>query len=533
MDGQSFTHYNLSKEILEALNLLNYKEATKVQQLVLPKALSKKDLRVKASTGSGKTAAFGIPISEMVDWLENKPQALILVPTRELAIQVSEEIRSIGRLKRLKVSAIFGRVDIKRQELELKQKTHIVVGTPGRIRDLISRGSLVIDEIKYLVIDEADEMFFIGLKEQVEDIIKQLPKSRTTMLFSATLSEDINELVKQYMIEPLDIEVESETTTMDQIKQLAFLVEEEQKFDALKYVTITQNPDSCIIFANTQVKVDEIYEFLKKNKYPVNCLHGGLQQKERMKIMESFKQGGFRYLVATDVVARGIDIDKLSLVINFDMYRGLENYVHRIGRTGRQREIGTAVTFYTKNEKSKLEELENYLKTSILQVPTENKSTNIELTKIESDDIESTEIKSTDIESTDIESAAYLPSDSSDSIIKRIENETFIISSNEQLRFEEKLKQTPVVKPNKSKNVEKDILKLHINAGKKAKIRTNEIVATICSIEGILDTDIGVIQITDIATFVEILNNKGLHVLEELKKKTIKGKVRKVNIARR
>lgn len=523
MDGQSFTHYNLSKEILEALNLLNYKEATKVQQLVLPKALSKKDLRVKASTGSGKTAAFGIPISEMVDWLENKPQALILVPTRELAIQVSEEIRSIGRLKRLKVSAIFGRVDIKRQELELKQKTHIVVGTPGRIRDLISRGSLVIDEIKYLVIDEADEMFFIGLKEQVEDIIKQLPKSRTTMLFSATLSEDINELVKQYMIEPLDIEVESETTTMDQIKQLAFLVEEEQKFDALKYVTITQNPDSCIIFANTQVKVDEIYEFLKKNKYPVNCLHGGLQQKERMKIMESFKQGGFRYLVATDVVARGIDIDKLSLVINFDMYRGLENYVHRIGRTGRQREIGTAVTFYTKNEESKLEELEDYLKTSILQVPTEVKSSNIESTKVES----------SDNKSADIESATHVPSIPCDSIIKRIENETFIISSNEQLRFEEKLKQTPVVKPNKSKNVEKDILKLHINAGKKAKIRTNEIVATICSIEGILDTDIGVIQITDIATFVEILNNKGMHVLEELKKKTIKGKVRKVNIARR
>lgn len=523
MDGQSFTHYNLSKEILEALNLLNYKEATKVQQLVLPKALSKKDLRVKASTGSGKTAAFGIPISEMVDWLENKPQALILVPTRELAIQVSEEIRSIGRLKRLKVSAIFGRVDIKRQELELKQKTHIVVGTPGRIRDLISRGSLVIDEIKYLVIDEADEMFFIGLKEQVEDIIKQLPKSRTTMLFSATLSEDINELVKQYMIEPLDIEVESETTTMDQIKQLAFLVEEEQKFDALKYVTITQNPDSCIIFANTQVKVDEIYEFLKKNKYPVNCLHGGLQQKERMKIMESFKQGGFRYLVATDVVARGIDIDKLSLVINFDMYRGLENYVHRIGRTGRQREIGTAVTFYTKNEESKLEELEDYLKTSILQVPTE----------IESSNIESTKIESSDNKSADIESATHVPSIPCDSIIKRIENETFIISSNEQLRFEEKLKQTPVVKPNKSKNVEKDILKLHINAGKKAKIRTNEIVATICSIEGILDTDIGVIQITDIATFVEILNNKGMHVLEELKKKTIKGKVRKVNIARR
>lgn len=501
MDIQKFNNYNLSKEIQEALSLLNYKEATTVQQLVLPKALTKKDIRVKASTGSGKTAAFGIPICEMIDWLENKPQALILVPTRELAIQVSEEIQSIGRLKRLKVSTIFGKMDIKRQEMELKQKTHIVVGTPGRVRDLISRGSFVIDEIKYLVIDEADEMFYIGLKEQVEDIIKQLPESRTTMLFSATLSEDINELVNQYMKDPIDIEVESKTTTVDQIKQLAFLVEEDQKFDALKYVTVTQNPDSCIIFANTQVKVDEIYEYLKRNRYPVQSLHGGMQQKERIKIMDNFKQGRFRYLVATDVVARGIDIDKLSLVINFDMYRGLENYVHRIGRTGRQREIGTAITFYTKNEERKLTDLENYLRTSIAQDSSVNEDEQVSLS-------------------------------SNEILIERFENISYTVSENEQAQFEEKIKQAPVIKIKKSKNVEKGILKLHINAGKKAKIRTNEIVATICSIDGILDTDIGVIQITDIATFVEILNNKGMTVLEELKKKTIKGKVRKVNIAR-
>lgn len=510
MDIQKFSNYNLSKEIQEALSLLNYKEATTVQQLVLPKALSKKDIRVKASTGSGKTAAFGIPICEMIDWLENKPQALILVPTRELAIQVSEEIQSIGRLKRLKVSTIFGKMDIKRQEMELKQKTHIVVGTPGRVRDLISRGSFVIDEIKYLVIDEADEMFYIGLKEQVEDIIKQLPESRTTMLFSATLSEEINELVNQYMKDPIDIEVETKTTTMDQIKQLAFLVKEEQKFDALKYVTVTQNPDSCIIFANTQVKVDEIYEYLKKNHYPVQSLHGGMQQKERMKIMDNFKQGRFRYLVATDVVARGIDIDKLSLVINFDMYRGLENYVHRIGRTGRQREIGTAITFYTKNEARKLTDLENYLRTSIAQ------DSSVHEEALDSSD----------------EMSGHESFSSGNILIDRIENVSFTVSANDQLQFEEKIKQAPVIKIKKSKNVEKGILKLHINAGKKAKIRTNEIVATICSIDGILDTDIGVIQITDIATFVEILNNKGMTVLEELKKKTIKGKVRKVNIAR-
>jgi len=481
MSDKSFNKYPLCNEITKALNLLNYKELTPVQELVIPRVLERIDVRVKAATGSGKTAAFGIPICENVDWLKNKPQALILVPTRELALQVAEEIRNIGRFKRIKVSAIFGKVSIDRQELELKQKTHIVVGTPGRTRDLLLRGSLLLDEIQFLVIDEADEMFYIGLKEQVEDIIKQLPTSRTTMLFSATLSEEINTLTNEFMHNPINIEIDTETKTADQITQLAYLVKEKQKLDALKYITMTQNPDSCIIFANTQTMVDEICTDLKQEGYPVRSLHGGMLQKERMQIMEEFKRGSFRYLVATDVVARGIDIDKLSLVINYDMSRGLANYVHRIGRTGRQTATGTSITLYTEKEEQKIEQLEAFTGTAIE---------------------------------------------------KRMLTD-YSVSDSQYQDFKAKINAFTPLKPEKGEKVNQSILKIHINAGKKAKIRTNEIVATICSIDGVKDTDIGIIQITELASFVEILNNKGMLVLNELRNKTIKGKVRKINIARR
>lgn len=481
MKENTFKDYNLSNEILKALELLNYNKPTLIQQKVIPEVLKGKDLRVQSQTGSGKTAAFGIPICEVIDWLENAPQALILVPTRELALQVSEEISNIGRLKRIKAAAIFGKVSLERQEIELKQKTHIVVGTPGRVRDLILRGSFPIHKIKYLVIDEADEMFHIGLKEQVEDIIKTLPLSRSTFLFSATLSEEINELAECYMHEPMDISMEEELLPTHQITQSAYLTAMESKMETLKYSLTKENPDNCIIFANTQVTVDEIYRHLSGLHFPCSRLHGGLLQKERIKIMNQFKSQEFRYLITTDVAARGIDIDNINLVINYDMPRGNENYVHRIGRTGRKDNYGKALTFYTEKERNKLSALEEFTQVPILR--------------------------------------------------EIIEPEEITISEKEL--FQEKIHQKLEKKEKKDANLNESITKLHINAGKKSKIRANEIVATICSVEGVFDTDIGIITITEIATFVDILNNKGNYVLKELQKKTIKGKVRKVHIARK
>lgn len=481
MEKNSFIDYKISEEIQQALTVLGYETPTKVQKQVLDSIKERKDLVVQAKTGSGKTAAFGIPICEEIDWLKNKPQALILVPTRELAIQVADEIRQIGRLKRLKVIDIFGRVSMEKQEQSLKQKTHIVVGTPGRVFDLIERGSLCVDEIQTAVIDEADEMFFIGLREQVERILKKLPTKRKTYLFSATLKEEIKELAKAYMDEFLEIKSDEKELTVEKIRQIAYVVSPREKFHALKYVLINENPDSSMIFVNTQVEADQLTEQMKRCNIPCSSLHGGMKQIDRMKVMDAFKKGKFRFLITSDVAARGIDIDKISLVINYDMPRGNENYVHRIGRTGRIGNEGMAVTFAMPKEQNKLKEIMDYTKHSF-------------------------------------------------DVIKGSPEEP---DEKKEQEFFNKLGQTIVLKEQKSERFQDSILKLEINAGKKGKIRPVDIVGTICSIDGITAEDIGVIEIRDIKTTVEILNQKGGLVLKGLKDKTIKGKKRKVYKARR
>jgi len=319
MTKSNFKDYKLSDEILKSLSILNYKNPTKVQEQVIPVALENKDVLVKSQTGSGKTATFAIPLCELVDWDENKPQALILTPTRELAIQVKEDVFNIGRFKRIKVPALYGKSSFGLQQKELKQKTHIVVGTPGRTIDHIKEGNFVTDNIKYLVIDEADEMLSMGFVEQIEEIIKSLPTDRVTMLFSATLPDDIEALSKKYMKEPVKIEIESKTLTVDKIVQDCYNVEETGKLNLLKDITTIENPDSCMIFCNTQIKVETLYRELSKVKYPCDKIHGGMEQDDRIRVMSNFKKGYFRYLIATDVAARGIDIDSITHVINYDV----------------------------------------------------------------------------------------------------------------------------------------------------------------------------------------------------------------------
>ncbi len=476
MDLNRFEEFHLQPELCKALALLGYHQPTRIQQLVIPQALEGKDLWVRSQTGSGKTAAFGIPICEKAQWLPNHPQALILVPTRELALQVAEEIGNIGRLKRLKVLPIFGRVSIDRQELELKQKTHIIVGTPGRVRDLIQKGTLPVDMISNLVVDESDEMFHIGLQEQVEDIIKMLPSKRSTMLFSATLQEDLQQLTQTHMRQPEVIQLAEEAIPVERIEQLSYCVDEPDKPELLCKITAKYQPDSCIIFANTQDKVEAIAKYLILHNYPCYCLHGAMRQKDRIQVMNDFKEGAFRYLIATDVAARGIDISDISMVINFDISRGNENYVHRIGRCGRLGASGIAVTFFTSREQEAMHAIMRFTGISI----------------------------------------------------PILEPASLLISQNDMDEFEQKLNTPLLLKEKKGKHLNQSITKLHIYAGKKDKIRTNEIVATICSIEGITAEDIGIIQILPTATQVEILNNKGNLVCQKLKEKTIKGKVRKV-----
>lgn len=479
MTNINFKDYKLSNEILKSLNMLNYKTPTKVQQEVIPVALENKDVLVKSQTGSGKTATFAIPLCELVDWDENKPQALILTPTRELAIQVKEDVFNIGRFKRIKVPALYGKSSFSLQAKELKQKTHIVVGTPGRTIDHIKEGNFITDNIKYLVLDEADEMLSMGFLEQVEDIISLLPKNRVTMLFSATMPDDINRLSKKYMKNHVTIEIEAKTLTVDRIQQDGYNIEETGKLNLLKDVTTIENPDSCVIFCNTQVKVESLYNELRKLKYPCDKIHGGMEQDERIKVMNNFKKGYFRYLIATDVAARGIDIDNITHVINYDVPVLRENYVHRIGRTGRAGKEGRAITFVMKSDERRMFEIYSY--------------TGKELT------------------------------------MKMKPSKRLVMSLKPE--FDKKLEQRQKVKEDKGANLSQEIMKIHINAGKKTKMRPVDIVGTLCSIEGMKAEDIGVISVLDISTYVEILNNKGEMVLKALQTKNIKGRPRKVTKA--
>lgn len=479
MTNINFKDYKLSDEILKSLNMLNYKTPTKVQQEVIPVALENKDVLVKSQTGSGKTATFAIPLCELVDWDENKPQALILTPTRELAIQVKEDVFNIGRFKRIKVPALYGKSSFSLQAKELKQKTHIVVGTPGRTIDHIKEGNFITDNIKYLVLDEADEMLSMGFLEQVEEIISLLPKNRVTMLFSATMPDDINRLSKKYMKNHVTIEIEAKTLTVDRIQQDGYNIEETGKLNLLKDVTTIENPDSCVIFCNTQVKVESLYNELRKLKYPCDKIHGGMEQDERIKVMNNFKKGYFRYLIATDVAARGIDIDNITHVINYDVPVLRENYVHRIGRTGRAGKEGRSITFIMKSDERRMFEIYSY--------------TGKELT------------------------------------MKMKPSKRLVMSLKPE--FDKKLEQRQKVKEDKGANLSQEIMKIHINAGKKTKMRPVDIVGTLCSIEGMNAEDIGVISVLDISTYVEILNNKGEMVLKALQTKNIKGRPRKVTKA--
>ncbi len=473
-----FKEFELSQEIIGALRDLDYNAPTEVQKKVLPYALQEKDLIVKAQTGSGKTAAFAIPICEKIDWIENKPQALVLTPTRELAVQVKEEFTNIGRYKRVKAAALYGKQPFRYQQDELKQKTHVAVGTPGRVLDHIEKGTLKLEKIRYVVIDEADEMLNMGFIEQVEAILAHLPKERVTMLFSATVPETIKTLSSRYLKEPLDIEVHTEEAA-PKIEHGVMEVPDGEKMATLEKVAVVENPDTCIIFCRTKDRVDEIHDHLYDREYSVDKLHGGMEQSTRLLVMNDFKRGDFRYLVATDVAARGIDIENISLVINYDLPLEKEAYVHRTGRTGRAGLEGKAITFVTPHESDFLAGLEEFIGFKIppMAIPTHE----------------------------DVEANADA--------------------------FDKKMQARPQKKKQKSAKVDAKIMKLYFNGGKKKKLRAVDFVGTLAKIPGMTVDDIGIITILDASTFVEILNGKGNLVLNAMKTTPIKGKQLKVHIS--
>lgn len=356
-----FKEYPLKNEIKRALSELGFVNPLEVQTKVLPIMLDDKDVVVKSQTGSGKTAAFAIPICESVIIEDKYPQAIIIAPTRELAIQINEDIRNIGRYRGVKTLVAYGKTMIKDQRTALKNYPHIVVATPGRLKDLIDRKFLRIHDLKYLILDEADELLNMGFEEQIHEILAALPKERITGLFSATMQTKIEHIIMDDMKDPERVDIKAEVDIHKKIEQIYYEVLEHKKLDFLKKMLEYEKPTRCIIFANTQNKVDSIYKVMSKWNDETGVLHGGMEQEDRMKNISKFKRGELKYLIATDLASRGLHVRNLTHVINFNLPFEHENYVHRIGRTGRVNETGIAINLCSFKETERMVELQEFL----------------------------------------------------------------------------------------------------------------------------------------------------------------------------
>ncbi len=347
---------------MKAIRRMGFEETTPIQAETIPLSLQNKDVIGQAQTGTGKTAAFGIPLIEKVDVKNEAIQGLVVAPTRELAIQVSEELYKIGAVKRVRVLPIYGGQDIERQIRALKKRPHIIVGTPGRIIDHINRKTLRLDNVHTVVLDEADEMLNMGFIDDIEAILSNVPEKRQTLLFSATMPEPIRRIAERFMNEPHIVKVKAREMTVPNIQQYYLEVQEKKKFDILTRLLDIQAPELAIVFGRTKRRVDELAEALNLRGYAAEGIHGDLSQAKRLSVLRKFKEGSIEILVATDVAARGLDISGVTHVYNFDIPQDPESYVHRIGRTGRAGKTGVAMTFVTPREIGQLHNIERTTK---------------------------------------------------------------------------------------------------------------------------------------------------------------------------
>jgi ATP-dependent RNA helicase DeaD len=357
-----FKELNLSPELLSAVEKAGFEEATPIQEATISLALEGKDVIGQAQTGTGKTAAFGLPMLEKIDTNNRDLQGLVIAPTRELAIQTQEELFRLGRDKKIRVQAVYGGADIGRQIRGLKDRPHIVVGTPGRMLDHINRHTLKLGTVQTLVLDEADEMLNMGFLEDIEKIISQVPSERQTLLFSATMPPAIKSIGVKFMKNPEHVQIKAKEMTADLIDQYYVRSKDYEKFDIMTRLLDVQTPELTIVFGRTKRRVDELARGLEARGYRAEGIHGDLSQQKRMSVLRSFKNGHLDILVATDVAARGLDISGVTHVYNYDIPQDPESYVHRIGRTGRAGKGGMSVTFVTPNEMSYLHVIENLTK---------------------------------------------------------------------------------------------------------------------------------------------------------------------------
>lgn len=514
METKRFDELGLSKKILKAVELMGFEEATPIQSLAIPVAMEGKDIIGQAQTGTGKTAAFSIPLIEKINLKSKKTQAIILCPTRELAVQVAGEIASLAtQFRGLYILPVYGGQPIERQFRALQRGAHIVVGTPGRVIDHINRGTLKLGAVETLVLDEADEMLDMGFREDIEEILKTVPAERQTFMFSATMPRPILNLIDNYMNEPVNLKVQHKELTVPVIEQYYIEVREKNRVEVMSRLLDFHSPNLTMVFCNTKRKVDESVASLQARGYFADALHGDMKQHQRDVVMKKFKEGTIEILVATDVAARGIDVDNVEMVINYDVPQDLEYYVHRIGRTGRAGRKGKAYTLVFGKEFRELRDIERYTKRRILKgdIPSVKDVEDIRYRSImdrvsnmiESENLEK-EIKLLDMLSeydyeSDLIAAAflklYMDTTSSVNDYEKIPEET-------SGRFET----------------------LMFNIGKKDNVKIGDIVGAISGETGVSGNKIGKIKMENTATYVDIPRDDVETVIRKLKNKRLRGK---------
>lgn len=514
-----FEEMNLSGEIKRALKECGYEEATDIQAVAIPYILEGKDVIGQSKTGTGKTASYSLPMLQRIEASSRKVQAIVLCPTRELAIQVTDEIRKFNKYQEgVRCLAIYGGQSIEDQIRMLKGGVQIVIGTPGRIMDHMRRKTLKLDNVKMVVLDEADEMLSMGFEEDMETILQDVPEERQTTLFSATMNPRIMNITKKYLKNPKKIKIKAEELTVDNIEQVSINIKSNMKDEAVMRLIDAYTPKKAIVFCNTKRKVDDLIEKLKFKGYKAESLHGDIKQSQRDRIMKRLKSGDIQILVATDVAARGIDVDDLELVVNYDIPQEEEYYVHRIGRTGRNGNSGRAITFVVGKEKSKIYSIQKYANTKIKdgKIPTLIEINQLKKKKFVdkiADMIEKQEYRGSEM--VDELLASYDAEELAKALMTIIKGKEIVEPKEEKLNFSN----------------QEGMVKLFLNLGRKDKIMAKDIVGSFSANTAISGSEIGKINILDKFTFVEVPAKFAEEIIHGMNGKPIKGKEVNMEVA--
>lgn len=539
-----FNELNLSREVLQSIEEMGFENPSEVQENTIPKILEGHDLLAQAQTGTGKTASFGIPMIEKIeDNNYESLQALVLVPTRELARQVSEELKKLSKHKKfIKVVSIYGGADMRKQLRELKNGASIVVGTPGRIMDHMKRKTIKIDDLKFLTLDEADEMFDMGFRDDMKTIIEKTNSDRQTLFFSATFDNNIKEFSKRYQDNPKKVIIEKKELTAEKIKQYYLELNRNIKTEILNRLLLIKKPKKSIIFCNTKRMVESLEVEIAQKGYKVDSLHGDMRQSSRDNVMKKFRNNTIDILIATDVAARGLDVSDIDVVFNYDLPQQAEYYVHRIGRTARAGKKGVSFTFVTNKDYSKFREIEKYanIKMERLDLPTkydvEKESMENLFNKV-SDSILKAE---NNLDYTEVLnkllSQGYSLYDISASLLRMVNesSKNIKITELDKVDFCKKFemngsnrKDSRNGNANGKKNKEIKKIKgpkIFINKGKRDGLDSREIIRLVDKYTNVSPKEIGKINIMPSFTFVEIPKNMIKEAIRDLDGKKIKGK---------